>query len=577
MADPTPRASRDPAGDATALAARSSPGVESAPTADNTDFRADADEHSVADPALDPAHDSAETAPAPDPAPLPPPARPLAVRVRAWLMGESLGATVLGWGLAALGCAAMAAWLLRPGLGVAASAANWLAAQATRGSALDDGIPGVALRGLASRTSWGPALTLPAAQGIGACAVLLAVLVATARARGPVAATLAAVVLVAWPASRDVLVVASAETFLALGTLGIAIAAGLWAATPRGSVVLGALSLALLLCMHPVGAVAALALAVGLALWPGPSAPTEHPGLPEEVGIETRPLWVGWLATVALALAALALATAPGGLKPWFVQTISALRMPAPEPHLGLLAGLPLIGPWTALAGRLPLVLLVFALPAGVRAVRERARAEAPVTGSLVLWLAIAGACGHPLPGLLDLLPVVAPLLVVLGVCGFVDVAGLALGGGTLPARLAVAGLVITAVAAFAADVWLQRGDGRTLVGRIPGVLESVAPLRPVTLRPDEIALLYRHQESTTLHPARPGGPVLGAVLHVLHPALAGVSYGHAQDANLVLLPARPVHTVDRALAASGTRVACTPSAGSCLVRIRGQRPVAAR
>jgi hypothetical protein len=475
------------------------------------------------------------------------------------------------WFAAWAGAAALSALLLLPGLPLSATSAPWLDALAKSGTPLDDGLAGVALRRAVARWHVQSGALVDGIQaGLGAL-VLLSVFSLATRARGGIGGLVAVGLVVAWPAARDALTVFGAEPVLALATLLVAVGAGWLSSRPRLGAATASAGLFGLLALHPFGAVVALGLAVGLAIWPGPATATDQPGLPDEVGIETRPIWLAWGAAVLLAAAGLVLALGTGNLKPWFTATVAVLREPGPGVNAGGMASWPLLGPWVALAGQVPFVVLVAALPAAKAALTDRARPESAVAGATLVWLLLLAPAGLPVPGGLDALAVLAPLISVLAACGLFDVTVVALAPGGKRDQVAAVVLVAASVAALGADLWLGRDDRRTLLGRIPGWLDYTEALRPATLRPDEVTLLYHYPPPTALHPSHPGGPQLGRALKAVHPRLQDRTFGMPYDADLVLLPARPVHPVDRAFERAGERVACSASGRSCLTRIRGQ------
>jgi hypothetical protein len=86
---------------------------------------------------------------------------------------------------------------------------------------------------------------------------------------------------------------------------------------------------------------------------------------------------------------------------------------------------------------------------------------------------------------------------------------------------------------------------------------------------PSDVELLVKFRDSTALLPARPGGPQVGAALKVLHPELAGLSFGPPYASHQALLPQHPVHPVDRRFSQLGQPLAC--GAQHCLVKLRGR------
>ena len=467
----------------------------------------------------------------------------------------------------------LAAWLLRGGVWVSATAAPWLQGVDKAGSVLDDGLLAVTLRHVARMAGLGPAPAVRLVQLFAAALLLFAVGRAAAQLRNRWTGFAAVALLLLWPPARQTLQTLSVETLLALASVGLAASWINVARAPLRAIVLSGLCLALLLLLHPVGFAATPLLALALLLAPGP-APT--PGLPGRPLLPVRPVWLPWLAALLLALGLLTLGLPTGGIKTTWLHAVSALRAPASGLRLGWLASRPVVGPLVTLVAQMPLILLLLAGHLALQASRERQRPESLVVALALGWLCVAAAVGHPVPDSLDLLVVVAPLLCVAAAVSAHDVARSAWARPTSTARVAAVFLALAAAASWLADARLARDDRRASLAHIPGVLDNTAPLRPAVLAPQDAALLAAHLEPTAILPGHMGGSRVADALKTIEPKLQTASFGPAYTAALVLLPARPSDPVTQAFAETGLRVACSADMRTCLYRVRG-RPDAGR
>lgn len=465
-------------------------------------------------------------------------------------------------------CLATAALLLRAGPAVSATAAGWLQGMEHTGTVLDDGLGAIALRRIAHLGSLGAGTAVRLLQLLVAASLLGGVVRAAWRLRGPWTAALAFAMVLAWPASRQALQTLSVEGVLAACSVWLA---GAWlsaAETPLRSALLGALSLAILVLVHPVGLAAAPCLALALLLAPGP-APSPHGNPPPLLAV--RPLWLPWVLCVAGTLALLGAGLPSGSIKTIWMHAIGLLRAPVSGLRIGLFASLPVLGPLVALGAQVPLPLLLLSLGPGLRAAQQRHRSESLVALIAAAWLCVAASIGLPVPDSLDLLVVLAPLLCVLAASTVWDLGQSALQAPGWSSRVSAVVLALALVAAWWADARLGRDDRRNGVGHIPGVLAFTSPLRPALLTPEDASLLAAHLEPTAILPGQTGGSRVADALKVFEPTLKTASYGPAYTAALILLPARRSSPVDEAFAQVGLRVACTASGDNCLYRLRGR------
>ena len=478
---------------------------------------------------------------------------------------------VLTFGVGLMGaavCLGAAALLLRAGPAVSATAAGWLAGMDHAGSVLDDGLGAIALRRIAHLGGLGPAPALRLLQLMVVALVLGGVVRAAWQLRGPGTAALALAMVLAWPASRQALQTLSVEGVMAACSVWL-VAGWLSAAEmPLRAAMLSALSLTILVLVHPVGLAAAPCLALALLLAPGP-APSPHGNQPPLLAV--RPLWLPWVLSVAGALALLSAGLPTGSIKTIWVHAIGTLRAPVSGLHLGVLASLPVLGPLVALGAQVPAPLLLLAVGPGVRARLQRHRPESLVALVAAAWLCVAASIGLPVPDSLDLLVVLAPLLCVLAASTVWDLGQSALQAPGWSSRVSAGVLALALIAAWGADARLGRDDRRSGLGHLPGLLRFTSPLRPALLTPEDAALLASHLEPTAILPGQTGGSRVADALKVVDPGLKTASFGPAYTAALILLPARRSSPVDEAFAQAGLRIACTASGDNCLYRLRGR------
>ena len=470
------------------------------------------------------------------------------------------------------------AWLLAPGLSVAASAVPGLQGLLGTGSAALDGAWPVLVRRLLALLPAGvraePLWALQWLQiGLGGAGLYL--LARTAWSLGRFQAAVPAVALaLLWPASRQALLTWSAESVLAVAALAVAWSAVVRLRAPRRAALGMGTAVALTAAVHPLGLLAALLLILAAMLLPLEPAPGTAAGGLEEVvdrpDFPTGSRWLPFVAGILWALGLLLALLAPVGMKAWGAAQFALLRRPEDVLVLGRLADLPVLGPWAALMAQLPLVLVWLGLGPLLRGLGRRGRAT-PLAGLAAVtfaWLLVLSIAKAPLPGALDGLVVLAPLLVVLASVGFAS----RFGGLLHIHRKGGAAVWVASVALLlGADLWLGGSDRRTLLGRIPGVLTSAEPLTAAVLSPADLAILARFGEPTAILPARRGGNDLGNALKPLVKFLPQGQFVMAHVARLVLVAEPPTHPIDRVFADHGTRVACTADMRHCLVRIAGR------
>lgn len=475
-----------------------------------------------------------------------------------------------------------AAWLLSPGITLAASSVSTLSTWLSDAPASVDGPWAVLLRRLVKAMPaamrgeplWALQVLQTALGGLG---IYLVGRLAWALARGPGAVAAVALVLV-WPAGRAALLHWSAETPLALTALMAALAAVSQVNSPRAAALGLGLAGALTVAVHPLGLLVGPLLLLAAMLLPlEPARAAAGGGLAESLDrpdLPTGPRWLGVLAGVLLAVGLLLALVGPGGLKPWGTAQFAVLRRPEAVTELGGAAGWPVVGPWMALLGQTPFAVSWLALGPLLRGLGRTGRAT-PLAGAAAVaavWLITLAIASSPLSLSLDALLVLAPLACALAGVGFAwRWAGLL----QMDRRVGLAVWLIAAIALLAADLWVSADDRRSLPGRIPGVMGPSEPLQGAQLGPADLALLQRFPEPTAILPARRGGMELANAVKPLSKSLEHGVYVPAHLAQLVLLPESPVHPVDQVFADHATRLGCTadtrPQLRHCLVRLVGR------
>lgn len=383
------------------------------------------------------------------------------------------------------------------------------------------------------------------------------------------AAVPAAVFLLAWPSARLAFCAVSADSVLAIATLGIGTAGASWRRSPRWAATLVGLGVAAATLCHPLGLLWGPLLLLAALLVPEVRYDREvdtssmRPDFP--IGDRWLPLLGGSLLAVALVVAA----AKPGSLGAWATGQFAILRKPGEVAYLGALGDLPGLGPWLAVSAQWPFAVLALALSTTLSALAwDRTSATSGLAcASLVGWITIAVG-GLPTVDYLDPVIALAPAGAIL--------AAVAAGRGACALfrdqRTASALVFAAALAAMlAADVWVQSGsDRRALAGHLPGLPAYADALQAVRLQPDDIALLQRFDEPAALLPARPGGAALATAIKPHVPRLAGRSFGAAHAAHVVMLPDPPINPIDRVFAEHGERLACTVNSRRCLYRLVG-------
>lgn len=480
--------------------------------------------------------------------------------------------------LCLLAASLVVALLLAPGLQIAASAAPALQGLVGTGSAAADGAWPVLLRRILALLPAGvraePLWALQWLQtAIGGAGLYLVGRLAWSLGKAWTAVP-ALLLALLWPASRQALLNWSAESVLAVAALAAAWAAVGQARAPRRAALGLGTAVALTAAVHPLGLLAGLLLLLGAMLLPlEPPPRMAGGGLAETVDrpdFPTGARWLPWLAAALWAVGLLLALLSPAGIKAWGSGQFALLRRPEDALVLGGAANLPLLGAWVALVAQTPLALLWLALGPLQHGLGRYGRAS-PLAGLAVVafaWLLVLAIAGAPLTGALDGLIVLAPLLCVLAGVGFSwRFKGLL----HLGHRGGVAVWLVSAALLLGADLWLASADRRTLIGRIPGLLNSAEVLRGAVLGPADLALLQRFGEPTAILPGQRGGNDLGNALKPLVKSVEQGQFVAGHVARLALLPEPPSHPVDRALADHGTRLGCTADLRHCLVRIAGR------
>ncbi len=469
------------------------------------------------------------------------------------------------------------ALLLAPGLQVAASAAPTLQGLVGSGSAVTDGAWPVLLRrvllllpaGVRAEPLWALQWLQTALGSVG-----LYLLGRLAWSLGGARTAVPALALaLVWPPARQALLNWSAESVLAVAALAAAWAVVGQRRSPRRAALGLGSAAALTAAVHPLGLLAALLLLGAMLLPLEPPDRGLSDGLSGEVDrpdFPTGARWLPWLAGALWAVGVLLALLAPAGIKPWGTAQFAVLRRPEDVLALGGASELPLLGAWVALVAQTPLALLWLSIGPLQRGLGQAGRAS-PLAGLAVVtlaWLLVLAIAGAPLPGALDGLVVVAPLLCVLAGVGFSwRLKGLLYIGHRGGAVIWVASLALL----LGADLWLASADRRALLGRIPGVLTSAEQLRGAVLGPADLALLQRFGEPTAILPSQRGGNDLANALKPLAKSVEQGQYVAAHVARLVLLPEPPSDRIDRVLADHGQRLGCTADLRHCLVRIAGR------
>lgn len=483
-----------------------------------------------------------------DGAGLPPAMRTIAARIALHL-------------LVIAGCVGVAGLLLLPGVAISATAAAWIQAIGRDGADID--VMGLLLQRLIKA-----GMQANSAVGLVQLLVASTLLYLTARVGhrllGAWAAAGTVLALLVWPVGRATVTVLSVESMLALATMAMMHGGLALETTPRRAALWLALGLALLVLLHPVALAVAPCAAVVVLLLPAPQRQRE---VDTRLGPATRPVWLPWLAALALGLTVAAILLPNGELKNGWARDLAALRAPSARLASGWLASLPVLGPIVLWLGQLPFLVL---LALGQAASKVRRQPSLPGTLAVALalvWLFVLAVVGLPVPGMLDGIAILAPLLAIIAIGEGMAIAR-TVADSSMP-RVTGSLLVVTAVATLLTDTWLQRDDRRNALGHVAGVLLPVDAALPAILDADDVDLLRRFPEAAALLPARQGGHHVGAALKILNPELHNVAYGAAYASRLALLPIRPVHPVDVAFAAHGTPLAC--SVRHCLVRLRGR------
>lgn len=497
-----------------------------------------------------------------EPPPLPPPPVPPPQRLRALNLGPALSFVAIGF------CLGLAALWQMAGLDWTASAATWLDRSAHHGPLAEDGLVALAWHH-AARLGLNLAQAISLWQFLTAGTLLAALLLVAWRLRGPVAGLLALGLLLLWPTSRALVVTVGAETPLA-ALLLLQILAGLLAwPRPLLSAILLGTSLALLILVHPLGLPLAVASLLAVLVLPLRRGVEPLPGVEPRAGLWPHPVVVPQLAGLALGAGLLAAALGPGGFKTHWLHLLGEWRAPVVTPWLGGLANLPVLGTFVALVGQMPVPLLVLAISAIVGAVRRPKDFTALPAGVLVACVIALCWIGLPAPGLIDGVALLAPGIVLLAVVMIVDVARELWARGNAGARTAGVVLALATLLAFLADVQIGERDRRNLIAHIPGVMTTTAGIQPAILHADDLGLLARQPQPTSILPSHPGGDALANALRRLHPVLAGVSFGAPFSADRVLVSRAPPPSVDEMWTHLGKPEGCSASARTCLYGIR--------
>lgn len=356
---------------------------------------------------------------------------------------------------------------------------------------------------------------LPVWRALLAAAQLAGVVAVAWRWGNRAAATAAPLALLLWPASRTALLDIGAEGLIASGLLAVIWATAALARHPRVAACVGGVGLTGLTLAAPLGLWLAVPSAVWLAMAPGAREAEDS-----ATQLRARPIWVAWVAALAVWAALLTQAIGADHAKDFWNAMIATLRAPSAG-LVGDADATPVLGTvFAALAGT-PLVVL-----AGQ--VLRRAGGP-PATGPIWLALAIFAIAGRPGPTPLALLGCLGAPLVAVAVAG---------AARALPrpdARWLVAALLL---ATGGESLYLEHRGG-TLVG---GVLRPDPDrAEPARLSPDDVQALRDAPGQVSVHPGRRGGDALVAALVRIEWLPGSVKAWHPFATQRVLLRAGPL------------------------------------
>jgi len=457
------------------------------------------------------------------------------------------------------------------GFGWSASATAWLDALSRT-----SGGPAYGAMGRLARDG-GDVIGLSPATAISALATGLLVAHVTLllalgrRCLGAAAGWVPAAVVLLWPPSRQALLVISAESLLATAALLLSISVVDLVDRPKRAAIGVAMALLLMVLGHPIGLPALGGLVIIAALWPRPNA---APDVPRQ-GFASRPIWLGWLAALAL-FGGLLIISRPGdGLKNLWLACLTALRPTATGDVAGGLADLPLVGATFGLLARMTPAVALLGAAAAVRALTVGRRGPlAPVAAVVTWWLLLVGLIGHPLPGALDPLPVIAPLLALLAAAG----AGVWLRGlwkhGHPASRVVAVTLALCLLLSVVVDgIATLPADARTGLGRALPLLHDPAADLPAVLNPDALELLQDQPTDAAILPARRGGDRLANLLTKIGALDTPAHYSAPFSASLMLLRAPSVDPISVFWSQRQEVFACSRRGTFCLHRLRPDKP----
>lgn len=456
--------------------------------------------------------------------------------------------------------------LIRNEPSISTTAAPWLTALGHPPTADDAPLSGI-LRFFAAHLGNSAHSAVGLWQWLWAGTLLLLLWHALRRLRDWPTAAIGIAALAAWPTSRELLTTFGSEIVLATGTCAVALAAIHLQKRPILAVLVGGTGLGVVVLAHPIGPFVALPLLLVPLLLPANTAEHDEQS-PDLQGFNARPVWLPWLALLLVALAVMLRVPGKDALKPWLSGALTVLRAPAGALQLGWASSLPLLGPLVALACQIPIAFLFPACAALARGARQRSQNLAALVGVVLSWLIVLAFAGHPLPGILDSLLVLAPFVVALTAVHLHDLVLVLLHDPEKDRRTQLAVFGVLLLLAAWADVRLGRDDRRNLLGRIPQVLSMTAPIRPAAVTPADIDLLTQNPDTTAIFPGRPGGNRLGAALKTLRSSMQPIAYAAPFASHLALVPAATSSIVEATFREFGEPMMCTPDKRSCLVRL---------
>ncbi len=473
----------------------------------------------------------------------------------------------IGWLGVALTLFAAAVLLSAGEVGWSASATPWLQALVKSAGGPAYGAIGRAARDLGAVIGLEPAATLRLfAVGL-VLSQLSLLLTLGRRCLGPVFGWLPAALALLWPVSRQAMQVVSAEMVMATVLLLVVTSATALVRRPRLAATGAAIALLLAVIGHPTGLPLVAGLIVILALWPRPEL---RAGVPKQ-GFPSRPIWTPWFSALALFGGLLLLARPDEGLKNLWIAGLAQFR-PGAHVHIaGGLADLPWVGPCFGLLARTTPAIALLALAALARALGPGRKGPlAPAAAVVSWWLILVALFRHPIPGGLDPLVTMAPLLALLAAAGAWSWLRGLWANGHPAARPVAAVLAFALILSVVSDgVGLLPADPRTGLGQSLDMLHDPSADLPAVLTADAIELLEDQPAATAVLPAHRGGDHLATVLAKLGIINAHANYPRLFGSELLLVQWPPADPIGAFWADRLEEHACSRDGQFCLLRFK--------